>query len=241
MAEMRYIISDAAKMINVEPHVLRYWEEELAIEIPRNELGHRYYTEKEIHLFENIRDLKEKGFQLKAIKLIITTLNEDAPFEKKGDSDTETVADEELAAVQPIESKDNREDEVNNEEVSEGDGQLQVKSVASKLQTSGVSPEDKMKHFKYIMDAIVTEALQNNNPRLEDAMAAQVTDVVMQELGKMEERQEQQSERYYKMLDEAIRGRQRAGQEVAAARVPSYGVPKAPRRKKGLFKRRYKY
>ena len=52
MAETRYIISDAARMINVEPHVLRYWEEELAIEIPRNELGHRYYTEKEIHLFE---------------------------------------------------------------------------------------------------------------------------------------------------------------------------------------------
>ena len=29
MAETRYIISDAARMINVEPHVLRYWEEEL--------------------------------------------------------------------------------------------------------------------------------------------------------------------------------------------------------------------
>ena len=70
MAETRYIISDAARMINVEPHVLRYWEEELAIQIPRNELGHRYYTDKEIQLFENIRDLKEKGFQLKAIRLI---------------------------------------------------------------------------------------------------------------------------------------------------------------------------
>ena len=65
MAETRYIISDAARMINVEPHVLRYWEEELAIQIPRNELGHRYYTDKEIQLFENIRDLKEKGFQLR--------------------------------------------------------------------------------------------------------------------------------------------------------------------------------
>ena len=26
MSETRYIISDAAKMINVEPHVLRYWK-----------------------------------------------------------------------------------------------------------------------------------------------------------------------------------------------------------------------
>ena len=35
MAETRYIISDAARMINVEPHVLRYWEEELDINIRR--------------------------------------------------------------------------------------------------------------------------------------------------------------------------------------------------------------
>ena len=37
----RYMISDAAKLIDVETHVLRYWEEELDIQIPRNEMGHR--------------------------------------------------------------------------------------------------------------------------------------------------------------------------------------------------------
>ena len=35
------MISDAAKMVDVESHVLRYWEEELKIDIPRNEMGHR--------------------------------------------------------------------------------------------------------------------------------------------------------------------------------------------------------
>ena len=34
MGEKRYIISDASKMLNVESHVLRYWEEELEIKIP---------------------------------------------------------------------------------------------------------------------------------------------------------------------------------------------------------------
>ena len=38
MGEKRYIISDASKMLNVESHVLRYWEEELEIKIPRNEM-----------------------------------------------------------------------------------------------------------------------------------------------------------------------------------------------------------
>ncbi|MGN0204820.1 MAG: MerR family transcriptional regulator [Coprococcus sp.] len=241
MAETRYIISDAAKMINVEPHVLRYWEEELAIEIPRNELGHRYYTEKEIQLFENIRDLKEKGFQLKAIKLIITTLNEDAPFEKKEDVEEEPVLEEELAAVQPVKEKMSTKDGENSKENETSEGSGQINTIQTGIQAAGISSEDKMKHFKYIMDAIVTEALQNNNLRLEDAMAVQVTDVVMQELGRMEERQEQQSERYYKLLDETIRGKQRAVQEVAAAKVPSYAVPKAPRRKRGLFKKHYKY
>ena len=68
MEEMRYTISDAAKMVKVESHVLRYWEDELSLEIPRNEMGHRYYTQREIDVFCQIRALKERGFQLKSIK-----------------------------------------------------------------------------------------------------------------------------------------------------------------------------
>lgn len=39
------MISDASSMVNVESHVLRYWEDELELNIPRNEMGHRYYTQ----------------------------------------------------------------------------------------------------------------------------------------------------------------------------------------------------
>ena len=250
MAETRYIISDAARMINVEPHVLRYWEEELAIEIPRNELGHRYYTEKEIHLFENIRDLKEKGFQLKAIRLIITTLNEDAPFGKKENAEVNMTEDE-IAASSPATSQEQEdrehhkpEDQISGNETTGGSEEKEIKEKEDRPVPVEARPykvlsaEDKMKHFKTIMDGIVTEALQRNNVQLENTMISQVTDVVIQELGKVEERQEGQSERYYKLLDEAIRGRQRAGREVAAAKVPSYGVPK---RRKRLFKRKFRY
>ncbi|MBO5967048.1 MAG: MerR family transcriptional regulator, partial [Clostridia bacterium] len=62
------IISDAAKMIDVEPHVLRYWEEELEMVSPRNEMGHRYYTDVHIRIFRQVKELKEKGYQLKAIQ-----------------------------------------------------------------------------------------------------------------------------------------------------------------------------
>ena len=68
MGEKRYIISDASKMLNVESHVLRYWEEELEIKIPRNEMGHRYYTEGNIESLRKVRDLKKQGYSLKAMK-----------------------------------------------------------------------------------------------------------------------------------------------------------------------------
>ena len=74
MSEKRYIISDASKQVEVEAHVLRYWEDELSLEIPRNEMGHRYYTDKNIKLLKNVKYLKEQGFQLKAIKMILPDL-----------------------------------------------------------------------------------------------------------------------------------------------------------------------
>ncbi|MCL2252900.1 MAG: MerR family transcriptional regulator [Lachnospiraceae bacterium] len=69
--ETRYLISDAAKKVAVESHVLRYWEEELKLPIKRNELGHRYYTEDDIVLFKDVKALKEQGLQLKAIRMIL--------------------------------------------------------------------------------------------------------------------------------------------------------------------------
>lgn len=71
MNETRYLISEAAKVTQVEAHVLRYWEEELGLAINRNEMGHRYYTEKDIRIFQNIKELKKKGLQLRAIRRII--------------------------------------------------------------------------------------------------------------------------------------------------------------------------
>ena len=54
MEKVRYMISDAANIVKVESHVLRYWEEELELDIPRNELGHRYYTKENIQEFQKI-------------------------------------------------------------------------------------------------------------------------------------------------------------------------------------------
>ena len=69
MGEVHYMISEAAKRVGVEAHVLRYWEEELDLPIGRTEMGHRYYTEDDIRLFHCIKDLKEQSMQLRELKL----------------------------------------------------------------------------------------------------------------------------------------------------------------------------
>lgn len=63
-----YMIKDAAKELDVEAHVLRYWEEELGLTIKRNSMGHRYYDEKDIMIFKNVQELKKRGLSLKDIR-----------------------------------------------------------------------------------------------------------------------------------------------------------------------------
>ena len=40
MMQEMLLISEAAKQVEVETHVLRYWEEELQLPIKRNNMGH---------------------------------------------------------------------------------------------------------------------------------------------------------------------------------------------------------
>nr|WP_300885064.1 MerR family transcriptional regulator [uncultured Schaedlerella sp.] len=74
MGEVRYMISEAAKKLQVESHVLRYWEDELGLEIGRTDMGHRCYTEDDIQLFLCIQKLKNEGMLLRDLKFMIPEL-----------------------------------------------------------------------------------------------------------------------------------------------------------------------
>ena len=74
MEKVRYMISDAANLVDVESHVLRYWEDELELNIPRNEMGHRYYTKENIQEFQKIKELKEQGYRSSSKDNIIYVL-----------------------------------------------------------------------------------------------------------------------------------------------------------------------
>ena len=69
--QRQYTISEVSELTDYPPHVLRYYEKEFELDIPRNESNHRYYTYKEIELIQYIKSLQNKGFSNKQIKLII--------------------------------------------------------------------------------------------------------------------------------------------------------------------------
>lgn len=199
MEETRYTISDAAKIVNVESHVLRYWEDELSLNIPRNEMGHRYYTQNEIQTFCRIQSLKEKGFQLKGIKDIL-----DIMCVSEND-ETNIISLEEV--------RQNQEEE----------------------KTLSISAEEKMRHFKYIMDAIVTQALQRNNQLLETSISEITTREIVEKLEQIERAREAREEIHFRKVDEALRSRQRGYSEAAMGKLPPYTPTKMNKRRFSWF------
>lgn len=71
-----YLINEAAREVQVESHVLRYWEDELGLPIKRNGQGHRIYSREDVDRFIRIKSLKDQGLQLKAVKTVLEDLND---------------------------------------------------------------------------------------------------------------------------------------------------------------------
>lgn len=77
MNEKIYTIKEVATILDIEAYVLRYYEKELELQIHRNTQGHRVYTQKDIVILQQIKDLREQGLELKGIRNVIHTLNEE--------------------------------------------------------------------------------------------------------------------------------------------------------------------
>ena len=177
MEKVRYMISDAADMVHVESHVLRYWEEELELTIPRNEMGHRYYTRENIKEFQKIKDLKDQGYQLKAIRMIL----HNGKLEELDPS------------IQPSEP-------LNTELPQE------VKSANLQKEVHELTPEERMSQFRELMSDIVGQAIAQNNEQLSQTIGKDVQELVLKEMNYLMREQDNAQEERYRKLDAAIRG-----------------------------------
>ena len=130
MGDVHYMISEAAKHVGVESHVLRYWEEELDLPIGRTEMGLRHYTEEDIQLFSCIKELKEQGLLLKEIKQLLPDMlrtkallkarKSDAPKAAASINEVADPQDPALSVYQPLLEESLRKILLENNQILEG-------------------------------------------------------------------------------------------------------------------------
>ena len=212
MSEARYIISDAAKKVSVEPHVLRYWEEELDLKIPRNEMGHRYYRERDIEILKMVKLLKDKGYQLKAIKMEVETMEKEldiVPISKQEDKPLENSEQESKTL-----STNSYEPSQKPEHISTNSYELSQKSNQETLDT--LSREERMMQFRMIMSDIIGQALKENTQDLSFAVTNSISEHVLKEMDYLAREREEKDEAYYQRIDELIREIQKNRAETAA-------------------------
>lgn len=231
MNETRYMISDTSRQLKVEPHVLRYWEEELDMKIKRNEMGHRYYTADDIRVLHAVRELKDQGFQLKAIKQVLPEIYANKDFNWKALLDQRELLNQAasvmangLASEKHVAEKDTENIHTRQEGGAGSAKVIEMRqalvNVSNQTPADTMSAELKMEQFQEIMTRIIGKALEANNRSLTGAISNEVSDKVSERVIKqmdyvMRENEEREEERFRK-LDEAIRMRQKANAEAAA-------------------------
>lgn len=218
MENKRYIISEASQKTGLEPHVLRYWEDELGLEIERNELGHRYYSEEQINLLCRVKEMKQRGFQLKAIK---TELMGQAV----SSATVITASQTSQASMQSIKMTNSQQ------MVTQVIPQSMAEVVQPGLQQLQNRSDDKMDQFKAIIAGIVTETLRENNVILGQELSDTVGNKVIKEMDYLLRMKEEAEEDRFKKLDEAIRSCQKSNKEAAVGK-------EIKREKKRLFGRK---
>lgn len=198
----RYTIREAAQLVNVETHVLRYWEEELGLSIGRNELGHRFYTEADVELLEKVRNWKQQGLQLKAIRLMLS-----------GDgklSVPQEVVRQAQALVEKEAGLNMEETGLNAEEEGARMAAMQEKTGLSVENILLDERSSKAAKLQLLLENLVSRAVQENNEAILKELDFQFRQFEENARVREEKRMEREEE-HYRKLDELLcqRGRRK--------------------------------
>ncbi len=219
------MISDAAKQVQVEAHVLRYWEEELQIPAKRNEMGHRYYTEEDIQKFRRVKELKEQGLQLKAIRQMLKNGNLQTPVmffensaeEGRGQMETTAPADIQPAVSEEVELGKRHVVMVKKGEFLPVDGKT--------MSIQEESREQKSFRLQQLLKEMIADAIQSNN----EEICQEIKETLLKELDyqfRLQEEREDareeehalKQEEHYQKIDELLRSYNQRGRKIKRTR-----------------------
>lgn len=222
MGEIRYIISDASKKLNVEQHTLRYWEEELGLHILRNEMGHRYYREEDIETLKVIKALKEKGYQLRGIKMVLSHIQNIKNFDINKLDMLQNDLDYDESCFEKEEGESNESDsDFIPLEIPNSNREDQHISVESS--------SDRLNQFKEIMGDLISEALQENSEDVSELISEAVSNSVIKQMDYLLRMKEEREEERFKRFDKALR-------EIQTSRA-EYAATKTVKKKNKFFKK----
>lgn len=206
-ADAKYSISETAKMIGIEQSVLRTTEKQLGLEIPRSEGNRRYYREAEVTLLKDVQKLREEGFTLRMIKLLLPKFTEVMALTAEERRVIRLRMKKILADMQ--EDEEGEAVPVHNKEKEMPKQQLGRQ--AQRLRELTGTEEQGYAAFGTVM----TELLMQNNKALLDEMDMRISQRIMKEMNYLFREQEDMEEERYRKLDRTIREYQSARQQAA--------------------------
>ena len=214
MEERHYLISDAAKMVAVEAHVLRYWEEELDLPIARTELGHRYYTRENIDVFKSVKRLKEEGLQLKAIRVLLQETAKLEGDQKEWKLQYDRIQTKEVEGISGKKEQDVLPEEEEIKSAVEETEQRQDDPGSSAELVAMQTNAQRLQLFKELVEDVVEKVVKENN----DELQKRIEESIAKETDYLLHMQEQREEERFRKLDEANRTHQKNSRYVAAAK-----------------------
>lgn len=200
------LISDACKLLNMEAHVLRYWEEELELTITRNDQGYRCYTQKQLLIFQRIKLLRDCGYQLKAIKLIVprlALLDDDEFYYITKLADEMNLRASEIADTLP-------------------------KVLPCRASETELARKLRLEEFEDVMNRILDNVFSKHSARLQRELSEAISTRVIKEINYLMRLRDEEEELRFRRLDDALTKRRHSNvqNEAAASRFPWKRRPK---------------
>lgn len=211
------MIKEAAKELQVEAYVLRFWEDELGLEIKRNSMGHRYYDEKDLRMFKEVKTLKSQGFALKEIRVAIDKFKNENGKNQENDRNTEQNN-----------GMENEGNTTSNIKQDSNETESRPNDSGDRTENADLKVVDfKQAQMQTIMNKIVANALRENKDIITTSIKSEITADVMRQFDTVMREKEEREEERYRKLDTILRELQQANREIAATKV-----------KKGLFRKK---
>lgn len=218
MIEKKVSISDAAKQLSVETHVLRYWELELGLDISRNAQGHRFYKPEDILLLKQIKYLKEQGFRLQAIKLLLTDINNTYAMNKEELWELRDYLNGQVQQDEAIPFSETHSAQIMPLHPKSTDSS---KGMFRPARYNYKQTEEKLRAFENMMRNMIKSTLEEMTSESEERICEKISTKLLKEMNYLERQKDELQEKQLALLQDILTELKKDGTEAAATAEPA--------------------